>query len=221
MIAEIILLFLRRTSMEIKLDIGNIRGPIKLLPWEKKTPPNPSGNLMNSIVSFARFMGLLSIPQTTLARLQNDEQFRICFTPTASVSYVSTLYDEKFGKSCRERLLAILIDPDKVMKEDLIKGFGIYLNNFHCLMPGGYFHDPGFIDPEFSQSHLTTLSRVDEILREKGLMERAVELGNKKLAKISYTPEELKDRVEHYKICLVIFNEMIGRYGYRRDDLIR
>ncbi|MFA4967592.1 MAG: hypothetical protein WC624_05170 [Candidatus Margulisiibacteriota bacterium] len=207
--------------MEVNINIRKISGALLLPVRESKASPARDKDLMNAIKNFASFMGLSYIPGRTIERLQNDREYRICFTPAAATGFFTTLYDEKFGKNARDRLLAILSDPAKVTDGDRCFGLGLYLNNFHGIMPGGYKREPLIFDPTIDHDLALLFSQVDAILMGKGLMDEAVKLGGKGLRECTSIPEKDKMKLKYYRLSLDIFDEMIKRHGYKPYDLIK
>jgi hypothetical protein len=162
---------------------------------------------MGTIVLFARYMGMKSIPKKTMHKLRYDPYFRYCF-------YQLRQHEEVYrpesiiGKEARKSIIRLLRDPDSMTNKDLYQGLQQYLNNFISYLPGGDYR-VGMFKEVFaaSDSAQRIFRAIDKVLKEKGLTEKAALLRAE------------GKKVEFFKLALEIFNVLVERDGFDPREL--
>jgi hypothetical protein len=197
----------------IKLDIGPFlrlkQGPLRLKPWRKSAPPASTRDPIKAILNFARYIGLRTIPAKTVEKLRSDPHFRYCFY---QLDLAGAIYEgsSATASETRDTLVRLLQGPDSMTDRDLALGLSCYLNNFITYMPG----TKGMIAELIGHSPVLVRIRdtVREVLEEKKLLERALEL--------RYAPGDAA-LAAFLKLSLDIFQVMVGQKGYSPEILWR
>lgn len=177
--------------------------PCSLLlnPWARGTPPALAKDPLTAIINFARYVGLKAIPARTMEKLGQDPHFRYCFYALN----VHGVYEGKIPetRAIKNDLIRLLKEPASMTDADLALGISYYLNNFYAYMPG----TKGFIALVIDGSPATAKIRdtVLELLKEKGLAERALELRQ---------AQGDAERCEFMKMSLEMFQLMVSQKGY-------
>ncbi|MFA5113746.1 MAG: hypothetical protein WC529_05585 [Candidatus Margulisiibacteriota bacterium] len=176
-------------------------GNLLLNPWTRVAPPALAKDPLTAIINFARYVGLKAIPGRTMEKLAKDQYFRYCFYALN----VHGVYEGKIPetRAIKHDLIRLLKEPDSMTDGDLALGLGNYLNCFIAYMPG----TKGLIAQLIDRSPITAKIRdtVLELLKEKGLAERATELRQA-------TGDA--ERCEFMKMSLEIFQLMVSQKGY-------
>ena len=189
--------------------------------WPSQSPPGLNANPMAAVVTFARYMGMASIPRKTVEKLRTDRYFRYCFY---QLRLSSLVYDQTspIGKAARENLARILRDSDSVTPEDQFHGLNLYLNNFVGYMPGGFRRKYLQEMPKIFNKLKNTFDTIDRILEEKKMLEKAIafraEIEDEEGAYPDRKPSYAK-RVEYLKLCLDIFNILVKWGKFDPEEL--
>ena len=172
--------------------------------------------LRQAILNFSKEIGLKDLPGKTITALKSNGFYVFCFIPLI----MHTPDEVK-----REHLAEILKDPEKTNENDVTIGLSRFLNNFHRLMPGGfmrnYIRDPKdssyreTFGPKKILRYELLFSRIDKLLNGTGFdLPRYLELN-----KIGNLLENV-DLLIKEKMELPIFEALIGKFHYSRDELV-
>ncbi len=230
----------------IFLNFSNISrlkpGAIHLQPWKKhdgrkRLEPNPSADILRTIVNFARFHRLRTIPARTVERLITDPDFKYAFS--MSICYCSIFKTDESGKEQSDKFKKAVRFPSSVTAREIVEGMICYLNNFIGYLPGGSWRQEHFgqaliLKPKQKE----IIEKVDLLLKEGDMVEKLrvlAEAATREDEPIPFTsPEVIAEpnedmppvlnaryakRLEYLRFCVGLFDAMIERFGFTPEDL--
>ncbi|HTY13848.1 MAG TPA: hypothetical protein VMD02_06645 [Candidatus Omnitrophota bacterium] len=210
--------------------------PALRLAASDRKPPLPCGksdNIYRGIVDLARVMGLPVIPARTLALLRDDKYFRYCFSLVSDthlyyprdpvsrnmINNGDEYYNYEFSGKVRKRLAELIRDPGLCTEQDLFRGLVCHLNNFHANLPGGLYRDPKMM--LYCEHKLGYMRQIDLAMLSLGITASQVLGSRAECEEEIGLGESFAKRVEFHKLCLRIFDEVVGRYRVDPYALIR
>ena len=186
-------------------------------------PEDYREKFIRQITTFARWAGLGPLPPATNAKLrQKNDYFIFCFSTLIS-DPISLINGSIEGQSKKERYIELLNNPSLESKTDIFRGLQALMGNFTCYMPGGAYREMFKINPNIFQDKKTIFDLSDRILSKCGLKDKeaALRSASEKEAPIINTstlkngniPTEFFDkRIEYYKFCLAIFEQLVEKH---------
>lgn len=188
----------------------------------KKTNPNVLNycrlklQVRQTILNMAKKIGLEKFPPKTISALKNDDVYVFCFYPLIEPTPLNK-------KEKRERLAELLGHPKEMNDKDIVHGLTQLLNNFRGNMPGGYYRK---LIQDWKYDSLQKRHLAETIKGYKLLFTRIDGLIQEFDFNLSLYLELRKSHLENaaattLRMELPIFEALIGRYHYSREELIR
>lgn len=202
-------------------------GKVRLRRLGQRVVPDQTPSLFRSMLRFARFMGLRSIPAATMERLAQDPSFILYFAELKERHewiYHPTI---DFYWGCRKRLLTILRDPQAATETDFCFAVDSLMDNFRGHLPGGtsrkvvqlaISQTTGEIEPHLLEAQ-RVFDTIDRLLADRGLADEAVSL--RRVYRDANKPDEQlnPDKIAFVKLCWELFNVLVDDYGFSSKSL--
>jgi hypothetical protein len=205
----------------------------RLAAWKKDGPPaqREGENALRTVIKFARFVGLASIPATASEKLKADPYYKYCFY---RIKCWSTVYSpDEFSVPVRARMKTILEQPGLYNDEDLSQGLRSYLNNFLLMrFPGTRSYQTFKKEPSKSPHNAPVYLAIDRFLGEQGRL-KAVSMCReaeaekvegelirleKSLGDTTQT-EKFEKRAAYAKLSLDVFNALVASGQFTPQQL--
>lgn len=218
------------------------RRAIPLEPWQHRVPdptyrtprtkaniPERTDFLIQALLDFARYVGLESIPASTITSFQENHYLKYCFI--GLIDDHQSMYSHRSyrkgpkadlsrkAEKLRERWKECLLDPNKLTDRDLQRGLASYINNFVEFMPGGEFRQIAPSERGYVKKKLDVMRVIDEVLAWNGFRDQAERLGAAARKELAENPQQYPARIAYFKFCLEIFHHLVEEHGFKTIDL--
>ncbi len=189
---------------------------VNLRPWNKPTLPVNVDNPIRTIMHFARFMGLTSIPAKTMEMLRDHPYFRYVFF---QLRPHGVIYSDLLGTQDRPRLVELLQCPEQFNDHDLFRGLKQYLNNFPANLPGGRNWKAAQEAPAEFREFKAKADKVAEALKALRLEEGPIVEMQAAAIKEMMTSARYTEQVELFKLSLKVFHFLVEQGSFTPEQL--
>jgi hypothetical protein len=217
-------------------------GAIDLQSWQKpgekkRGEPNPSADILRTIVNIARYHKIRTIPENTVERLRTDPDFKYAFS--ICICYCSIYKTDDYGKEQADKIKKAIRNPSSVTAREIVQGMIYYINNFIGYLPGGSWRQKHFGQGLILRpKQQAIIEKVDLLLQEENRAEKLKLLAeaaaredepipftspkviaSRKDDRLSVLNVRYAKRLEYLRFCVSLFDAMIDKYGYTPEEL--